>query len=390
MKPAHLLITVVLAVAALSVTAWLGKASVPEVKTGAPAPSPVSAAELDERSTPFAIAKSGPYGKAVATETSFDFGTVEKGDTGSHTFIIKNEGPGALQVKPGRTSCPQCTIGAVSPANEDIPPGGTAEVLVKWDIKAGASKFRQTADVHTNDPNSQKLVFAITGIVDTPLHLTPSDTWQMGDMAENEPTLVEGVLYSLILDDIDIARAECANPLVTVTWEKATASDLAEKSGKSGVKVKVAVAPGSAIGPFRETVKLHTTARKGTVVEFTLIGKRSGPIEFKGRGFYPEKNVFNVGEFPAAEGKKTKLQMYVRNFDGDLDIQQVESENHRVKVSAPSAPRTFGKSKIYDLEVEILPGPPAVRIERNPEPILLKLNHPMASEIKLYVDYYAK
>jgi hypothetical protein len=125
-------------------------------------------------------------------------------------------------------------------------------------------------------------------------------------------------------------------------------------------------------------------------MEFTLNGKRSGPIEFKGRGFYPEKNVFNVGEFPAADGKKTKLQMYVRNFDGDLDIQQVESENHRVKVSAPSAPRTFGKSKIYDLEVEILPGPPVVRIERNPEPILLKLNHPMANEIKLYVDYYAK
>ncbi|HEY4261227.1 MAG TPA: DUF1573 domain-containing protein, partial [Schlesneria sp.] len=258
MKPAHLLITVVLAISALSVTAWLGKAIVPEVKSAAPAPSPVSAAELDERSTPFAIAASGPYGKAVAAETSFDFGTVEKGDTGSHTFLIKNEGPGALRVKPGRTSCPQCTIGAVSPANEDIPPGGTAEVLVKWDIKAGASKFRQTADIHTNDPNSQKLVFAITGIVDTPLHLAPSETWQMGDLVENEPTLVEGLLFSLILDDLDITRAECENPLVTVTWEKATASELTEKNGKSGAKVKVAVAPGSAIGPLRETIKLHT------------------------------------------------------------------------------------------------------------------------------------
>jgi len=202
--------------------------------------------------------------------------------------------------------------------------------------------------------------------------------------------VVEGALYSLILDDVEIDRAECSNPLVSVTWEKATASDLAEKGGKSGAKIKVAVAPGSAIGPFRETVKLHTTARKGTEMEFTLIGKRSGPIEFKGRGFYPEKNVFNIGQFPAAEGKKAKLQMYVRNFDDELEVQQAEFENSRVKVSVSSPPKTFGKAKVYDLEVEVVPGPPVVRIERNPEPILLKLNHPMANEIKLYVDYHAK
>ena len=388
MKPAHLLITVFLAIGALSVTAWLGKASVPEVKPAVPAAA--SSADKDERSTPFQIAESGPYGKATAVETSFDFGSVERGDSGSHTFMIKNEGPGNLRVKPGTTSCPQCTIGSVSPANEDIPPGGTAEVQVKWNIKAQASKFRQTADVHTNDPNNQKLVFAITGTVDSPLHLAPSETWQLGDLAETEPTVVEGVLYSSIVDDVDIERAECSNPLVTVTWEKATASDLAEKEAKSGAKIKVTVAPGSAIGPFREMVKLHTKVRKGTVMEFSLIGKRSGPIEIKGRGFYPEKNVVNLGEFPAADGKKTKLQMYVRDFDGDLDVQQVESGNHRVKVGISSPPRTFGKSKVYELEVQVLPGPPVVRIERNPEPILLKLNHPRATEIKMYVDYYAK
>lgn len=388
MKPVHMLITVALAIAALSVTAWLGKTSVPEVKATAPAPVPSTS--HDERSTPFQLAEKGPYGKATAAETSFDFGTVARGDSGSHTFVIKNEGTGMLRVKPGTTSCPQCTIGSVSPENEDIPPGGTAEVQVKWNIKAQASKFRQTADVHTNDPENRKLVFAITGIVDTPLHLSPNDTWQLGDLLETEPTVVEGALYSLILDDVDIVQAECSNPLVTVTWDKATASDLAEKGGKSGVKIKVSVAPGSAIGPFREVVKLKTNARKGTEMEFTLVGKRSGPIEIKGRGFFPDRNVFNFGEFPAADGKKAKLQMYVRNFDGELELQQTESENARVKLRIVPPARTFGKSKVYDLELEVLPGPPVVRIEKTPDPILLKLNHPMAEEIKMYVQYYAK
>lgn len=388
MKPAHLLITVALAIAALSVTAWLGKASVPEIKATAPVPPPSTG--QDEKSTPFQLAEKGPYGKATAVETTFDFGTVERGDTGSHTFVIKNDGPGMLRVKPGTTSCPQCTIGSVSPENEDIPPGGTAEVQVKWNIKAQASKFRQTADIHTNDPENRKLVFAITGTVDTPLHLSPSETWQLGDLLETEPTVVEGALYSLILDDVGIERAECANPLVTVTWEKATASDLAEKGGKSGVRIKVVVAPGSAIGPFREIVKLKTTARKGTEMEFTLIGKRSGPIEIKGRGFYPDRNVCKLGEFPAADGKKIKLQMYVRNFDGDLELQQLETENARARFRILPPARTFGKAHVYDLEIEVLPGPPMVRIENNPEPVLLKLNHPMAGEIKMYVEYYAK
>lgn len=387
MKPAHLLITIMLAIAALSVTAWLGKSRDPAVaKTTTEPPK----ADKDDPAAPLPIPEKGPFGKAVAAETTFDFGTIERGDTGSHTFIIKNEGQGPLQVKAGRTSCPQCTIGSVSPANEDIPPGGTAEVMIKWEIKAPASKFRQTASIFTTDPESSKLEFAITGIIDTPLHLAPSDTWAVGDLSETEATVVEGLLFSQIFDDLVIDHAECSNPLVTVTWEKANALDLAEKSGKSGQRVKVSIAPGSAVGAFRETVKLHTTARNGLVSEFNLTGKRSGPLEFKGRNFLPGRNLIRLGEFPAAQGTKANLKLYVRHFDGDLVMTPPDDANPRVKVSIVGSPKTFGQAKVYDVDVEILPGPSEVHLEENSIPVVLKLNHPTANEVKLDVEYYAK
>lgn len=388
MKPVHLVLTITFAIAAMSATAWLMK-SQGTVSTDQPE-LPVPAVEPEGPAAPFVIPATGPYGKAVTKETTFDFGVMEKGGKGTHTFVIINEGPGPLRVKQGMTSCGQCTIGKVSPENEDIPVGGSANVQIDWEIKIPASRFRQTADIHTTDPENKKLVFTIQGQVDSALHLVPDGNWLMGDLSETEPSVVEGLLYSSVLDEVVIDRVEVSSPLVTVTWDKATASQLAERKGKSGAKIKVTVAPASAIGPMRETVKLHTAVRGGTVIEFTLSGRRPGPIEIKGRGFTGENNLLRLGEFPAEQGTKSKLQMYVRNLDGELEAEQIDSEQGRVQVRVAPTGKTFGKSKVYEIEVEIPPGPPGARMGKDPQPVLLKLNHPSATEFKFYVDYFAR
>ena len=384
MKPVQLVLTITFAIAALSCTIWLGRyqGKIDLVQPEAKAP-PAAA------TNPLEIPAEGPFGKAVATETSFDFGVAEKGDTGSHIFLIKNEGQGPLRVMKGTTSCGQCTFGSVSPEDEDIPPGGTAEVQVKWKIAQNA-KFRQTADVYTTDPDNRTLVFAILGLIDAPLHLVPEGTWNVGDLSTTDPTKSEGLLFSTVVDDIPIDRVECANPLVNVTWEPATAAVLKEREGKAGLKIKVEIAPSTTIGPVRETVKLHTSVRGGTVIEFALSGKRQGPIEIKGTGFNTENNVAKLGEFSAAIGARAKLKMYVRNLEGELDAVQIASENQRAKVSVAATGQLFGKSRIYDVEVEVPPGPPIKHRDKNAEPVVLKVNHPLITEFKMFVDYHAE
>lgn len=407
MRPVQLVLTMAFAIAVISVISWFGKSQktqavveppqqptlIPGEETsadpGAP-PSKKPTESLAELNAPLPLPPKGPYGKAVAVETAFDFGTLERGDTGSHTFKITNEGTGPLRLKHGATTCGQCTIGKVSPEFEDIPPGGTGMVQIDWKISAPVSRFRQSADIHTTDPDNRKLVFTIQGKVDTPIHMEPSDVWLVGELAENAPTTVEGFMYSILLDEVILDKAECSNPLVSVTWEPAPKEKLAEKSAKAGLILKATIAPGSPVGSFKETVKLHSPQRDGISLEFTLNGKRSGPIEIKGNGFYPDNNLVKLGEFDATKGAKSRLQVYVRNFEGDFVAEQIHPEASRAKVQFSTAGRAFGKSKIYDLIVEVPPGAPGTRIEKNAEPIMIKMNHPDAGELKMFVEYFAR
>ena len=387
MRPVPLILTVALAVFSLSVVAWLGSSrattATTATTTGAPAPSKPPAP------IPLVVPKEGPFGKAVVFEHAFDFGTVERGSTGSHVFVIKNEGAGPLRVKGGGTSCPQCTVGQVS-REDDIAPGETVEVEIRWEIKQASGRFRQTADVYTTDPTNRKLTFGIEGQIEQPLIMIPEGEWPVGILSETEPTAVHGHLFSNIVDDLTIRKVECSNPLVTVTWEPAEKSVLAEKKAKAGIKINVSIAPGTTIGPFRELVKLETNFRENSVIEFFVTGRRPGPIQLIGRNWFPDSNVVRMGEFACTEGAKTTLQMYVRNLDGELEATQVESADERARVTVTPTGKTFGDSKVYDVKIEVPPGPPENRPAKQSPPIVLKMNHPTFNEFKMFLDYLAK
>ena len=382
MKPAQLVLILTVVIVVLSLTVWLGRdqgrIDIIEPKPTAPV---AATSELP-------IPETGPYGKAVAEELTYNFGSVEKGDQGSHVFVIKNEGEGPLRVKTGTTSCGQCTFAKTG--EDEIPPGKSAEVTIKWTIKVVGGKFRQTAEVFTTDPNNKKLILAIEGFVDSPMHLIPEGTWNLGDMSEIEPTVAEGVLYSTQFDEIPITRFECSNPAIQVTWEPVAEEVLKEKMAKAGHKIKVVIPPGTTLGPVRENVKLFTAVRKETVVEFDLAGRRPGSVEIKGRGWNSENNLVLLGDVVASTGAKSKLMMYVRNFDEDLEVQQVDAEKSRVKVHVASSGKTFGKSKVYEVEIEVPPGPAERRRGKEAVPLVLKLNHPTVKEFKLFADFHAK
>ena len=159
---------------------------------------------------------------------------------------------------------------------------------------------------------------------------------------------------------------------------------------KAGYKIKVVIPPGTALGPVRENVKLFTGVRKETVLEFDLAGKRPGSVEIKGHGWNSENNLVLLGDVVASAGAKSKLKMYVRNFDGNLEVQQVDAEKARVKVHVGSSGKTFGKSKVYEVDVEVPPGPAERRRGKDAVPIVLKLNHPTVTEFKLFADFHAK
>ena len=379
--PAQLL-TVLFVAVALGIAVWLGRYQ-GAISVG---PSTVIARKVESKGLP--IPEQGPYGKAVAAETTHNFGVSLHGSKGAHTFMIKNEGSGLLRVKTGATSCSQCTVGKVS-REDAIPPGESVEVEIKWEIKSPNESFRQWAEVFTTDPELKRIELVIEGRIDRPLRLTPEGVWLLGDLLPTEQTVVRGILFSTLLDTITIEKFECSNPRVSVTWEPIPLEKIEQKDTKAARSVVVTVAAGAPIGPFRETVKLFSPDQAETPIEFFLSGQRTGPIEFKGRGWNPENNAVVLGEFPADKGSKVKLNLYVRDLEGELEVQGIEQRYNAAKIQVAPVGRVLGKSKMYEVEIEVPPGPPVLRRGPEAEKVRLKLNHPDAPEFIFYVSYHA-
>ncbi len=384
MKPPAQLLTLMFVVVALGLTVWLGRyhGQIPTVPTAVHKTKPVNET--------LPIPEKGPYGKAAFSSITHDFGVLVLGAKGQHTFVIRNEGEGPLRVKTtGQTSCSQCTV--AKEVDEVVPPGGSVDVEIKWEVKSLNDRFRQWAEVYTTDPDLKRMELTIEGLIDQPLRLAPEGMWSLGDLSATEPTVVSGLLYSKMIDEIVIDKFECSNPHVSVKWEPlpADADEVKEKKAKVAMVVTVSVAAGAPIGPFRETVKLISPYHERTEVEFRLMGQRSGPIEFKGRGWNQEHNTVMLGEFPADKGAKTKLNLYVRDLDGELEVQGIEQKHNTVKIQISPTGRVLGKSKMYEVEIEVPPGPPGLRRAPDAEQIRLKLNHPDATEFIFYISYHA-
>ena len=408
MKPFSIVLSLILGLAALSVVVWVGRfgASLPiatkiepveEVKKHIPT--------VDDLPMP----ASGPYGKAELSELEFNFGVKNVGDKDEHVFTLKNIGEGALEFKMGKPTC-QCTVGEITSQNGEpltkdgtkegeavkegsIAPGDSINILVKWVMKTQNEKFRQVVPVFTTDPDQRKIDLAILGAVDQPLHLMPDGFWDFGDMSATQPSRAQGYLGSKVLESFTITEVPRENSRVKVTWEPADPLMLATYQAKCGYVIKVEGSTDVPIGKFREPIKLKCQSGDDEMnVEFTVGGRRSGPIEVRGvvgATFNVESNRLFFGEFPASSGKKAKVNFIVRDLDEELMLKSIEPADARVKLTIPGTGKPFGKSKSYQVEVEIPPGLPAKHRNEDAEVLNLKFNHPGAPDFKLAVDYHA-
>lgn len=380
MKPTTIALALFFTACALTITVWLtrspGQASIPVVIPPEPPADPGPA-----------ISPTGPYPKAVTPELDYDFGAAQHMSEGTHTFVIRNEGEAPLVVvaREGDSSC-QCTLGKVD-GNEPIPPGGEQTVTLKWTIKADVPMFRQWAKIRTNDPERKEIELTIHGRVEKLLAVVPAEVWEIGEIRADEGATATGAIYSGLLDKFEIESATCTNPAVSVTWEPVSAEKLAEKNSKSAFELKVHVKPDVPIGPFNEQV--NVTIAGDHKLNFRVKGVRPGPIDVVGLGWHPDSSRLVLGEFAADKGKNARLFLYVRGFDGDLEIKSVKADMSPAKFTLARDEKFEGATKRYELKIEIPPGPPAARQRSKADKISFELNHPDAAEFLLFLDYLA-
>lgn len=87
--------------------------------------------------------------------TLYNFGTIKQGDVVNHTFKFTNNGTDPLQIQSTLASC-GCTV--PEHTKEPIPPGGTGEVVVRFDSKGKSDQQNPVITVVANtNPKQTRL-----------------------------------------------------------------------------------------------------------------------------------------------------------------------------------------------------------------------------------------
>ena len=92
---------------------------------------PVNALPGDKIVSPENTDKKLPMAKV--DEPHYDFGSMQRGTSKSHEFVIRNVGNAPLKIWKGTTSC-KCTDFVVPEGA--IAPGGSAKVKLEWSAKS--------------------------------------------------------------------------------------------------------------------------------------------------------------------------------------------------------------------------------------------------------------
>ncbi|AWI27306.1 DUF1573 domain-containing protein [Flavobacterium pallidum] len=109
------------------------------------------------------FSQSGPKIEFMAKDNTIDYGTVSKDtDSGIRSFEFKNTGDAPLKIINVQSTC-GCTV--PSKPTEDIMPGKTGKIDVKYNMNPGA--IRKTITVESNAVNVEggKIALKIKGEV---------------------------------------------------------------------------------------------------------------------------------------------------------------------------------------------------------------------------------
>lgn len=349
------------------------------------------------------ISKEGPWPKAVLQEDAhYEFGIMNVGSTGQHTFIIKNEGDAPLQLKKGDTTC-KCTLSELE--NDEIPPGGTAEIKLEWTPKDATPQFHQKADIWTNDPENLTIALNVVGTVDDYLHMVPDGSWELPVLVDDDPRSIEGRIFSTVLDDFNILSVDTPSDYLSAEWRVLEKDELAQYNAKSGFEVKVTAQPTMAVGKHSDLVTITTDVEEREKLSVSVYTKRPGPVQtlsyvppgesFTHLKWRPSVPSIHLGELRSDEGQVGWFSLLVRGAkDEKLVVEDIEkvipnfnADDLEVEVKEDES-ADFPNSKRLIVTVRIKPGAKkGSHLLKESAKITLKTNIKGLESYKFYVEF---
>ena len=334
----------------------------------------------------FAPAKpKGPPGKVVLDEKPFyEFGVMSTQTRGRHTWVLKNEGAGELILKKGASTC-KCTIANFKAGEESftLEAGKSTEIMLGWDTRNNDGKYQQSAEIFIlNDPDREMIKFEIAGIVKPAITVYPKErTLDFGAIASDESAKGKFAIASADRPELKILDMTSTSPdRIGLSTEPLSEKDRAElelSALKGGYKIVVEVKPAKSLGRFSEEITLTTDHPLLKEVKVVVGGKRVGPVTMT-------PDAVRLHNVHSEEGGTQSIILVVRNAPETSFQVAAAPENLKVEI-IPSDIKIGTASKIrsYKMVVTVAQDTPPGVIDGT---IILKVNHPDVSELKIPVD----
>lgn len=343
------------------------------------------------RENPFPLEAKGPKPKVSVPEVDYKFGSMPLGGDQSHEFVFKNEGDGPLKLAKGPLMC-KCTMPDVP--DQEVKPGESMLIKLTWKPEEASPEFFKNAVIWTNDPENPRIVLSIEGTVFEDPAAAPR-VYVLGDIPWDKDYESSGHLASVTYKDMDIESFESSDPEhISATWAPEDAGNFPQVEGAMQVPTRslalhVKVSPNGQVGPFNGWVKFKLKNALATEHRIEVIGNRAGPIAIHGPDYQASLSMIDLKRFKSAEGRKTRLFMFLAPFGEELKIMEVVSKSKFLTATLQKKSAEGAEKERYELTIEAKPGAMVGTTFSlgDPDDLKIKTNHPKVPEILFKAKY---
>jgi hypothetical protein len=350
-----------------------------------------------------------PRPKLVLNEREYNFGILDDGVTQRHPFVFRNEGQGVLTLTAGSTTC-GCTV--LDLRQTEVPPGGSTEVVIEWNTKNRSGPYRQTATVHTNDPDHPEVMLTISGEVRSALKVSPPEL-VFRNVRVGEGINGEVKIFSYITQDFQITSHQWENASNTTNMPplevsisplsedqlKESSSDSGASSGesrvqpRSGLLVQVRSKPFSTMGTYAQKLLLKTNQPDHPQLEIPLEVTVVSDISVFGPGWNEKAGILTFLPIRRGQEAQRKLTIACRGpLSNQIRYQlvSVEPKFLQVELGTPN-PVGDGQASLTPLVVRIPSNVgPVTYLGGDEYPlgkILISTTHPQVPQLEIKVRF---
>jgi hypothetical protein len=321
----------------------------------------------------------------VDGDLTHKFGVMAQESDGKHSWVFKNSGAGPLELRSIRTDC-SCTVIQLGkpetptdkrPLMLTVPPGATETIDVQWNTRKVDGPYRKTATIGTNDPSHPEINLLVEGTVRPAISLLP------GEGAINFQTVSNDESYKRLLGiysgdrpDTKLTSVVSSNPaMIGVEMRPMTEGEAKSSKAEKGFIIEATLKMVPHLGSFAEEILIQTDHPLRKEVRIPVLGRLTGPITLT-----PERVVLR--NVTSSNGGGQDLTIWVR---GRTSAQfAVEKKPESLDVAFEPIPQPPGsKGSKYRMTIKVIPGTPGGKIL---DEIVLKTDHPQATEVKVPVD----